>query len=191
MKIIAYLVGSEVRWLVKTFPSDMRKVPYITWVKVRAWLLRPFVSEWWVDAEHLVDLVRQHNPKAKTRVVVDELKYPKSFPKEKHEGFNVLYYYPAKEYNKSYCRWVYGQDIVCCLIRWLSEVNFICVDGTQDMSKVYPIVDAYIRPNRGDGTPRIVKECEINDIPYLWTHENPQTQDFYEFIKTEYDKWKS
>jgi hypothetical protein len=56
MKIISYYVGSQARWLVKTFPTDLKKIPYITFIKIRAWLLRPFIQEYWVDGEYLVGL---------------------------------------------------------------------------------------------------------------------------------------
>ena len=50
----------------------------------------------------------------------------------------------------------------------LHDVNWIVVDGTQDMAKVYPIVDFYYRPTRHDGSPYMIRECRANNIPYYW-----------------------
>ena len=41
------------------------------------------------------------------------------------------------------------------------------------MEEVFPIIDLYIHPNRHDGYSRLIRECDIQNIPYYWTHENP------------------
>jgi len=187
MKIVAYIVGSEARWMVKTFPTDFRKIPYITFVKVRAWLCKPFIQEYWTDSEYLLKFIYQFKPNAKTRVVIDELKYTEKCRKKKHTGFNVLYYYPKKEYNKTYCRWVYGKDIIDRLISLHPEYNWVRIDGSQDLSKEFPLIDVYIRPNRHDGTSRLVQECTIQNIPVLHTQCNPQLEDFDNFLRQHYE----
>jgi hypothetical protein len=56
-------------------------------------------------------------------------------------------------------------------------MNFIKVDGSQDMSKIYPITDFYLRPNRHDGSSRMIRECEINEIPYYHSTKKPDIFD--------------
>ena len=187
MKLISYIVGSEARWLTKTFPTDKRKIPYLLFVKLRAWLLRPFVQEYWVDSEYLVPFIKKFKKDAKTRVVTDTIKYSTKYPKIKHIGFNVMYYYPKNEYNKKYCQWVYGKDIIDRLINLHPEYSWVRIDGTQDLSKEFPLVDVYIRPNRHDGTSRLVQECTIQEIPVLYTQCNPQLEDFDNFLRQHYE----
>lgn len=173
MKLIAFYLGSDARWLTETFPTDLRKIPYITFVKVRAWLMRPFVDEYWVTDHFLVKFIQRFHKRARIVVKADEIKYKQRLPKVEHKGFNILYYYPANEYNKKYCQWVYGLDIFTQLCNEIKDVKWIIVDGTQDLSAIYPIVDFYLRPNRHDGHSRMVDECVIQDIPFYWSHDHP------------------
>ena len=70
-----------------------------------------------------------------------------------------------------------GYDIYLILRYALSGlVNWIVVNGSSDMSKIYPIVDFYLRPNRHDGMPCMVRECLENLIPYYWSFEKPDIQ---------------
>ena len=191
MKIISYYVGSQARWLIKTFPTDLRKIPYITFIKLRAWLLKPFISEYWVDSEYLIPFILRFAPKAKTRVIKDVIKYQKKYPKEEHSGFSVLYYYPKNEYNKKYCRWVYGKDIIDYLIGEFPQFTWIHIDGTQELSGIFPLVDVYIRPNRHDGSPRLVMECEIQNIPYYHSQCNPDITEIINFLKWQHESKKT
>lgn len=187
MKIIAYIVGSEARWLIKTFPTDLRKIPYITFVKIRAWLLRPIIQEYWVDNEYLLEFIYKFKRNAKTRIVKDEIKYPVKFPKIKHRGFMAMYYYPKNEYNRTYCRWVYGKDLIESLIEKFPYFYWIRIDGTLDLPKIFPWVDVYIRPNRHDGSPRLIRECEIQNIPYYHSQCNPNIKEIVEFLIEQYE----
>jgi hypothetical protein len=36
------------------------------------------------------------------------------------------------------------------------------------MSKVFPILDGYLRPSRHEGWPRLVEESLLNEIPVLY-----------------------
>jgi hypothetical protein len=146
MKIISYYVGSQARWLVKTFPTDIKKIPYITFIKIRAWLLRLFIQEYWVDSEYLIPFIKKFNPSAKTRVVEDEIKYNTRLLKTAHNQFTVMYYYPKNEYNKSYVYWVYGMDIIERLIVMFPEFNWVKVDGTQNLTEIFPAIDVYLGP---------------------------------------------
>jgi hypothetical protein len=106
------------------------------------------------------------------------------FVKLSHEGFNVLYYFPKRN---RFREWLYGWDIFEKVKEHFPQINFIVVDGSHDMSKIYPIVDFMIRPCRNDGLPRMVKECEVNNIPYLWTRQNPEADKFIKAIENEFN----
>jgi len=124
----------------------------------------------WFIAEHLADELTLKQPKHIYQPVLDLAHYGKV----KHDGFNILLYAPKKK-NVDFIRWLYGYDIYEILRDRLgSRVNWILVDGSQDMSIIYPIVDFYIRPNRHDGWPYMVQECKKNNIPFYWTRENPE-----------------
>jgi len=104
---------------------------------------------------------------SKIIVKIDPPIYKRKFRKKKHEGFNILYYHPkpVDVSGEKYIRWKYGIDI----IEKLNGFNLIRIDGSQDLSKIYPIIDFYLRPSRHDGLPRIILECEINKIPYYYS----------------------
>jgi len=186
MKIIAYYTGSDARWLIHTFPTDIRKIPYILFVRLRAYLMKPFVSEYWVDHNYLRYFIFHFNPKAKMRVVPDTLLHIEKYPKRKHLTKNVMYYYPANEYNKTYCRWCYGKDIIDTLKSEFTDFNWIRVDGKLDMKKVFPVIDFYIRPNRHDGASRLVQECEIQGIPYYHSHHDPDIDEIRTMLKEKF-----
>ena len=88
-----------------------------------------------------------------------------------HEGIYIAYYYPGDRGNRRFKQWVYGLDIIERVIPMFPDIKFILLDGKQKMCSIYPTLDAYIRPTRHDGFPRIVIECLILDIPYYWDEE--------------------
>jgi len=93
--------------------------------------------------------------------------------KVKHKGFNILYYHPKPVClgGEKYIRWKYGIDYVEYMKVIYSYFNFIRVDGTQNLSEIYPIIDFYLRPSRHDGLPRMNLECEANNIPYYYSED--------------------
>ena len=99
-----------------------------------------------------------------------------------HDTFNILYYFPKRT---KFREWLYGWDIFS-KVRSHFETNdgirFIIVSGKDDMKNVYPYIDLMIRPNRHDGFPRMVGECELNDIPYYWSNENPKILEIVNLI---------
>ena len=88
-----------------------------------------------------------------------------------HEGIYIAYYYPGGRGNRKFKRWVYGKDIIDQIVLMFPNVNWVHLDGKKNICVVYPILDAYIRPNRHDGLPRIILECLALDIPYYWEEE--------------------
>ena len=102
---------------------------------------------------------------------------------EKSDKPNVLYYYPNKRKNRRFIDWVYGRDIFD-EVKKRVDVNWMVVDGSQDMNFIYKAIDGYIRPNRHDGMPRIILECKAMKIPYYWSSNfEPQVDEVIEFIE--------
>ena len=130
----------------------------------------------------------------KIRIVGLEIR-PLDIERIRHRGFNVVYYTPTSKpgvfgrtKNKKYKDWVYGVDIIKKVTSAMQEVNFIKVDGSADMSKVYAIADMVIRPNRSDGSnpPRMILECSSLGIPYYWDSKfKPSAGETIKAIKRE------
>jgi len=175
----ALWTGSDVIYATK-YPRESKrsKWVYMFFYKIFVRIMDFFVEEHYVVSEHL----KSELPKLrkKVSVLVDPPKYTRRYRRRKHEGFNVLYY-RARGNNQKFTDWIYGYDIYLVIKEMYEDLNFIEVDGTQDMAEIYPITDFYLRPNRHDGKPRMVIECEISKIPYYHSISNP---DIYEITKT-------
>lgn len=142
-------------------------------------LINRYIQEHYVDSnlqKYELEKIGFKNIK----VVKDVLKHTKKMQKQDHDWFNVLYYYPLREENfknKKLIDWIYGKDIFDELVERIDGVSWLIVDGTQDMTEVFPITDFYVRPNRHDGASRLRQECKINDIPYYWSQQQPNTNE--------------
>ena len=128
----------------------------------------------WVISEHLRDELNLSRPMKIYEPPIDLTRYAKV----QHKTFNILYYFPTtgrrKKGNIVFHQWLYGYDIYLKLKEYFDDdVTWIMVDGSDDMSGIYPIIDFCIRPNRHDGSPFMIRECEANSIPYYWSKENP------------------
>ena len=159
--------------------SNIKKYPYILAYWLFAKVLDFFVEGHYVVSEHLI---KELKTKKKVKVLVDPPLYPNKIEKVKHDDFNVLFYLPVTK-NQKFTDWVYGDDIARNVMSRYGDdtsVFFIYVFGNDDMNRIYPEIDFYLRPNRHDGNPRMIMECEINGIPYYWSKENP---DIDEIIK--------
>lgn len=144
------------------------------------------VQEIIIDHHNLEAHLRAAGFKTKIRVVSDPVEHPRPYDKIPHKGFNVLYYDPSRrpdKKNKEAIRWIYGVDVSEAVMKYCAidypHINFIVVDRTADMSKVWPITDFYLRPNRIDGRSRMAAEAVINNIPLYHTRGNP---DFFTAI---------
>jgi len=151
-------------------------------------ILEYFIQEHYCDAENIADNIKKFGTRKPIIVFKDKVNYPIKYDKKPHNEFNVIYYFPKNtSLENKFKQWLYGIDIIEKIKVQLPEINFIELDGTKDMSKIYPITDFMIRPNRHDGASRIRQECEINKIPYYWTNSNPNIEDCINAIKKEYE----
>ncbi len=173
MKLISYYSGTDSLILVEFPPTKPYKYLYMIACRIRAKLLDLIVDEYQVDHEALIKDLRRFGIKGRIKVVSDPVQYTEPLRKKKHQGFNILFYYPGDRGNSKLWRWIYGYDIYLELKFQLPDVNFVVVNGKQDMNKVFPIIDFYLRPNRHDGASRLRQECDIQKIPYYWTQREP------------------
>ena len=173
MKIIYQ--GTDSLMLIK-FPKQLKwtKIFYVMALRVFAKIADFFVQENYACGHRVEQNLLAFGLTKPIVQFKDIVWYPKALPKKKHKGFNVLYYFPS---NTKWNRWLYGYDIFCDVKQVLNfhpDIHFIVVDGQQDMTKIYPIIDFMIRPTRHDGHPRMIDECIINDIPYYYSEDgNP------------------
>jgi hypothetical protein len=186
--ILAKFVGTDA-FLMHSF------LPYMGWkwrLKVRfkrllyRFLDRYIIQEYIVDHENLGEHLKKAGLTKPCRVFRDPVWHPQPFKKQAHEGFNVLYYDPSERMNnKDAMRWRHGLDLIDRAIGFFDlykDVKWIKVDGTADMSEIWPITDFYARPCRVDGASRMRQEAELNDIPYYWTYEDPSYIDLISAI---------
>ena len=175
-----YWTGTDSLMLVDYSMRRFRKKVY-WWIFRR--LIRVmdfFIQEHYCDAENVAENVRRFGTRKKIKVVPDKFNTTK-YNKIKHEGFNILYYFPIS-YDKEFTKWLYGYDLFLKAEEYFSDDFFLVVHGSDDMSNVYPWIDFYLRPNRHDGASRMRQECEIQDIPYYWTQKDPNINDIIKAI---------
>jgi len=173
------------------FPTKWTKYLYFAAMTVFVKIADLFVECHYVVSDHLIRELQILKLKKQIKVLVDPPADMEGIERKPHKGINILYYC-GKGGNQKFKNWVYGKDIVeqfwvrnldeieYCLIKdeieYISEtdgIRIIEVNGSADMKKIYPFVDFYIRPNRHDGAPRMIMECQKLGIPYYWSKENP------------------
>jgi hypothetical protein len=99
-----------------------------------------------------------------------------------HDGFNIVYYIP-KPITKLR-KWIYGYDIYFDIKkRFEGRANFIVCNPKMEVRHIYEIADLLIRPNRHDGSPRMIKECIMNNIPAIYSLEKPELSHFIYVIE--------
>lgn len=165
--------GSDTLFLVKYPPSRRIKYVYMFCFRLFARFVDFFVQEHVCLHKlmkfHLIEFGMKKPITIHPRI----LKHENRVQKKPHREFNILYYLPKTTANPPFTKWVYGYDIFKTLKETIKNVNWIIVDGTMDMNEIYPIIDFYLRPTRHDGPARMRLECEVNNIPYYWSQQEP------------------
>jgi hypothetical protein len=167
----------------KKFPTSKRKYLYYLGMMIYAKISDLFVECHYVVSEHLKDELKPLRLKKEIKLLVDPPIVFDDIKKVKHDGFNILYYRGLGG-NQKFKDWVYGYDIYKRMRYVFPEVTFVEVNGDDDLSKIYPLVDFYLRPNRHDGNPRMIMECEQLGIPYYWSKENPDVSEILKVINS-------
>jgi len=171
----------------KKFPTKWTKWFYFVGMTVFVKLADLFVECHYVVSEHLIDNLKPLKLKKQIKVLVDPPRDVKHVERIPHDHINVLYYHGVGG-NQKYKDWVYGYDIFLELEKHFAyndNIHFIEVTGGANMDFLYSITDIYIRPNRSDGNPRMIMECEQIGIPYYWSKENPVVSDIVDMINVE------
>ena len=151
--------------------SKWRKYPYMFALRLFAKLADIFVQAHVVVSKHLIEELKPLQLKKPFEIRASEPGCL-DITKREHDGINVLYYRGIGA-NQPLLDWIYGYDIYLDIKETFPQVNFIEVNGSADMDFLYPIIDFMVRPNRHDGEPRMVMECQDADIPYYWSWSEP------------------
>ena len=180
--VVRFWCGSDVILLHK-FPPGRGKLSVILH-RIKAFLLGYIVESNFMDGNGLlaeiggVKWLRLKNLEMKLWPGKHE-----KYPKQAHEGINIGYYQPN---DSVFSRWKYGIDFLEDAVAMQHQLkvdpatlNWIKLDGKQDMSQIYPILDLYVRPSRHDGWPRINSECEENGIPVIYDETFSWTQETF------------
>lgn len=167
-----FWTGTDSLMLVNYSMRKWNKKPYWFVFRILIKALDFFIEGHYCVSENVADNVRKFGTRKQVKVFRNKLKYPMKFGKIPHDGFNVIYYNPKNRPDKKFTIWLYGIDIIEQVKKLLPNINWIELDGTKDMSKVYPIADFCLRPNRHDGASRMIQECKINEIPCYHTHSD-------------------
>ncbi|KKM64873.1 hypothetical protein LCGC14_1496960 [marine sediment metagenome] len=166
--------GTDVLMLNNRRKRKLLKRPY--WIAFRLlvkFLDMTIIEGHLTNCELLKKELIEFGFKKPIEIQLTPLKHNEKYKKTPHETFNVLYYAPEQS-DQKFIDWLYGLDLIRRLEKQYSHpVQFVSVDGKDDMERIYPKIDMYIRPNRHDGFSRMVRECEIQEIPYYWSQENP------------------
>jgi len=183
--------GSDVLFAT-SFPKHSRKIKYVYMLGMRlfAKLADKFVQKHVVVSEHLIKELTPLRLKKPIEVRNNPVFYPEPFEKKKHRTFNLIYYYPGDKKNRPFNRWLYGYDIMLTIKEMFPKINIIVIDGSLNMKWVYPFADFCARPNRHDGDSRMIRECQINNIPYYHSKENPSLKELHDKIKYHFEKWR-
>ncbi len=172
---IKWWMGTDALTMWLTPPGKNILMTVFHRIKMR--LLDFFIFQHWVVHPRLIaDLQKSKLDLNKLAVAIHPAKYQENVHKISHSGFNILYYDPG---GGEYERWKYGIDIIEKIKKSIINVNWIKIDGKQNLRTIYPIVDLYIRPSRHDGAPRILLECALNRIPAIYSEDGqPDADDF-------------
>ena len=186
----AFWTGSDALFLVMYPPSKKRKYIYMFFLRVYARITDFFVQCHLINHEGLRPALEKFGMKKPIEVREDS--YPTTiYPKKNHPYFTVLFYLP-KTNNQKYADWIYGKVFLDYLEL---HHNVFVIDGSFDMSIVYPIVDCYVKVNRTkyNALNRIGKECLLNKIPVKQLHwyrsDSENLAELKKWINTKKDIW--
>ena len=165
------------------FPSRKIKYIYFLGYTIFAKIADLFVQSHYVVSEHMINVLKPLKLKKPIEVLIDPPQDVKHIEKVPHKGFNILYYIPISK-NRPFTEWCYGYDVFCDVMDYFNNNNsirFYVVDGKSPID-IYRLTDLYLRPNRSDGAPRMIMECEQLGIPFYWSKKNPNKEDIINFI---------
>lgn len=161
LNVVKYWMGTDVLELFM-FPPGKNKTKVMLH-RAKMWLLAAFIHEHWFVSEKLCEELPTSYIAENTALKV--YYHPSKIQKVFHDNFNILVYSPERT---KFNTWIYGLDIIDRLAQEFPQFSWWYADGTWNMATVYGITDLYVRFTRHEGSPRMLKECEINEIPVLY-----------------------
>jgi hypothetical protein len=184
-----YWTGTDSLMLVDYSMRRLSKKPYWFVFRLLVKVLEYFIQGHMCISDNIADNLRKFGVKKPIEITETKIRYTELMEKVKHDTFNVIYYRPKDTNDREFTDWLYGYDIINQVKHALPFLNFIELDGTADMVKVYPIADFLLRPNRHDGPSRMRLECEIQGILYYWTNNNPKVYIAINYLLKSYNEW--
>lgn len=164
----------------RRFPTRWQKYPYMLALTVLAKLADRVIEGHYVASEETARVLTPLKLRAPIRVLNEparDVSHIKRPPRSKWGAFTVIYYCPLGG-NQRFKDWCYGLDIFNEVASALWDtVFFERIYGDSDMDEVYRHADFLLRPNRSDGDPRMVRECEALGIPVYHTTTEPSVAD--------------
>jgi hypothetical protein len=181
-KRIAWWHGTDALKLLMYPPGDKFWYIRIFFHRIYWQIMWRFFDHWVVDEKLSHHLIKFGiTSKIKIHANIPEFQSIKSIS---HSNFNILFYRPVRKKNQKFKDWVYGYDIILEAKKVIKGVNWIGVDGKADMQRIYSITDFYLRPNRHDGMPLMILECQFYGIPYYWSDNfNPKIEEIIDAVE--------
>lgn len=151
-------------------------------------LIEPFIQCHYCVSENVSDHLKKFGINKSIEIHHDFHQIFKTIKKIPHDEFIVLYYLPTG-LDTDFIHWLYGADIVLQIENYFKDkIRLLLISGSQDMYELYPMIDFYLRPNRHDGHPRMIDECEQWGIPYYWSQTDPDIWDAIKAIEKAMNK---
>ena len=164
-KVVRWWVGTD-SLMLEYFPVGIPKWFVLYW-RLKCWCTQFYISEHWYGCEE----VKKNLLYFYKSVSLHYEPYPDIYPLwVKTKPLVVLIHDPTRNNRyKKYGRWMYGIDILDEVREQAKEwCHFLIVDNSQDMRVIFPLVDCCLLPKRLKGSPRLVSECKINNIPVYY-----------------------
>jgi len=169
LKNVIWWLGTEALVMKIVPPGDFTWQVRILLKRIRWKIIHRFF-EHWVHANVLSQYLKCVGIKKTTHIVHWPETETQTRTKLKHDGFNVLVYLPTPSpRNQRYRDWMYcRKEIEAVMTIWCQDMEFIVADGSLYMPEIWPIVDAFIQPNRFHHvTSRMTASAKLMNIPVL------------------------
>lgn len=178
-KIIRWWVGTDSDLLVSIPPKGSFQWRYIYRLlhKLKVKLTEPIIACHRYGCDHVEKNLLQFGiQESKLEFCEYPLLYPEVVDKTKPKILLPLI--KGSDYKK----WYHGYDIAVQLMRSF-DAHYFTIDGAQNLTSYFSVVDCCILTKRALGKPRLKRECELNNIPVYYNPENPNVEEIIKFIK--------
>ncbi len=177
--------GSDILYLREYHPLLKRRWLYIFFFRLYVRMTDLICESHYCVSQRLADELKAFGVKKRVEVLEWPVKHSTPIIKITHKEINILYRKFTNVRNQKFYDWLCSYDIFLRVKKQFPEYNFIELDDTMDLSKIFPLVDIYIRFNRWDGgdPPRLVRECQNNNIKVYYTVGEPDFDKICGFLR--------